>query len=45
MNHPAIARAMGGIDLSCIVGLLVVSPAYYLAARAAPVIAIAADRR
>jgi NCS1 family nucleobase:cation symporter-1 len=40
-----IARAMGGIDLSWIVGLLVVSPAYYLAARAAPVAAIAADRR
>ncbi len=28
-----IARAMGGIDFSWIVGLLVVSPAYYLAAR------------
>jgi nucleobase:cation symporter-1, NCS1 family len=28
-----IARAMGGIDFSWIVGLLVVTPAYYLAAR------------
>ena len=28
-----VARAMGGIDLSWIVGLLVVSPIYYLSVR------------
>ncbi len=31
-----IARAMGGIDLSWIIGVAVVSPVYYLVARAGP---------
>ncbi len=39
-----IARAIGGIDLSWIVGLAVVSPAYYFAARARPASATAAAR-
>lgn len=36
-----IARAMGGIDCSWVVGLLGVSIAYYVAVRAAPAVAVA----
>ncbi len=39
-----IARAMGGIDLSWIVGLLVVSPAYYFAVRTRPMAATTPER-
>jgi nucleobase:cation symporter-1, NCS1 family len=39
-----IARAIGGIDLSWIVGLLVVSPVYYFAARERAATATAAER-
>jgi NCS1 family nucleobase:cation symporter-1 len=39
-----IARAIGGIDLSWIFGLLVVSPIYYFAARARSATAIASER-
>jgi NCS1 family nucleobase:cation symporter-1 len=39
-----VARAIGGIDLSWIVGLLVVSPIYYLAVRERPEAAVAAER-
>jgi nucleobase:cation symporter-1, NCS1 family len=35
----SIARAMGGIDLSWVVGLAVVTPVYYFAARARPLAA------
>jgi NCS1 family nucleobase:cation symporter-1 len=35
----SIARAMGGIDFSWVVGLAVVSPVYYFAARARPLAA------
>jgi len=39
-----IARALGGVDLSWIVGLLFVSPVYYFAARDRPAAVIAAQR-
>jgi NCS1 family nucleobase:cation symporter-1 len=39
-----IAREMGGIDLSWIVGLAVVSPVYYFAARARPAAAALTDQ-
>ena len=39
-----IARAVGGVDLSWIVGLLFVSPVYYLAARDRPTTVIVAER-
>jgi NCS1 family nucleobase:cation symporter-1 len=38
-----IARAMGGIDFSWIVGLVVVSVVYFLAVRSRPGVAIAAE--
>jgi NCS1 family nucleobase:cation symporter-1 len=38
-----IARAMGGIDFSWIVGLVVVSVVYFLAVRSRPGVAVAAD--
>ncbi len=39
-----IARAMGGIDLSWLIGLAVVSPVYYFAVRARPAAAAAVGR-
>jgi NCS1 family nucleobase:cation symporter-1 len=39
-----IARAVGGVDLSWIVGLLFVSPVYYFAARDRPAAVMAAER-
>ena len=38
-----IARAMGGIDFSWIVGVLIVSAGYYFAVRSRPVAAVATD--
>jgi NCS1 family nucleobase:cation symporter-1 len=39
-----VARALGGVDLSWIVGLLVVSPLYYFAVRERPAARIVAER-
>jgi NCS1 family nucleobase:cation symporter-1 len=39
-----IARAIGGVDLSWIIGLLFVSPVYYFAARDRPATVIATQR-
>jgi NCS1 family nucleobase:cation symporter-1 len=36
-----IARAMGGIDLSWVIGLAVVSPVYYFAVRSSRITALA----
>ena len=38
-----IARALGGIDFSWIVGVVVVSAVYYFAVRSRPAAAIATD--
>jgi nucleobase:cation symporter-1, NCS1 family len=39
-----IARAVGGVDLSWVVGLLFVSPVYYFAARERPAAVVALER-
>ena len=39
-----VARAIGGIDLSWIVGLLVVCPVYYFAARERPATGVVTER-